>query len=157
MNFNKNFILWPFALFVSLAVFIPSLFFKFTGAVEARHIFTTVGEFLGMGFFEPYGRFLIGFTELVAAIFLLVPRTQIYGALLTVGVLSGAIFFHLFSPLGVIVRWTENGVPQEDSTLFMMAVISFIAGLTIIWFRRKELSRFINAKKSEGQTRISAA
>ncbi len=149
MNNLKKYLPWPPALFIALAVFIPSLFFKFSGAAESRHIFTTVGEFLGVGLFEPYGRYLIGAAELIASILLLIPRTQIYGAFVTVGVLSGAIFFHLFSPLGIVVRWTENGVEQTDETLFILAVLSFIAGLFIIWLRRTEFSKHIIRNDSQ--------
>ncbi|MEJ2155430.1 MAG: DoxX family protein [Desulfobacteraceae bacterium] len=146
MKVVSKYIPWPLALFISLGVFIPSLFFKFTGAAESRHIFVTVGEFLGIGIFEPYGRFLIGTAELIASVLLLIPRFQIYGAVITIGVLSGAIFFHLFTPLGVVVRWTENGMAQQDATLFMLAVASVIAALAIIWFRRQELSRLLESK-----------
>jgi len=145
-----KYIPWPPALFISLVVFIPSLFFKFSGAAETRHIFMTVGEFLGLGFFEPYGRYLIATAELVAAILLLIPRSQIYGAIIAIGVLSGAIFFHLVSPLGVVVRWTENGVIQQDETLFVLAVTSFIAAWVVVWFRRQALSWFW-ANKTENQ------
>jgi len=134
---------WPLALFISFAVFIPSLFFKFSGAAESRHIFMTVAEFLGVGIFEPYGRYLIGTAELTASILLLVPRFQVYGAILTIGVLGGAIFFHLFTPLGVIVRWSENGVAKQDDTLFMLAVASFISAWLIVWFRRQVISRLL--------------
>lgn len=150
-----SYILWPLALFVAFVVFIPSLFFKFSGAAESRHIFMTVGEFLGMGFFEPYGRYLIGTAELMASILLLIPRSQIYGALLSLGVLSGAIFFHLFSPLGVIVRWTENGTAQQDSTLFLLAIASFIAVGIIAWTRRRSLNWLFNrGSESETEHRI---
>jgi hypothetical protein len=112
MNKIKKYIPWLFAIFVAGVVFIPSLFFKFAGAAETRHIFETVGEF---------------------------PRTQVYGSVVALGVLSGAILSHLVSPLGIIVRWVENGILQEDSTLFILAILSFISCLTIIWMRRVEL------------------
>jgi hypothetical protein len=105
-----------------------------------------VGEFLGIGIFEPYGRFLIGTVELIAAVLLLIPRFQIYGAIITIGVLSGALFFHLFTPLGIVVQWTENGMLKQDATLFMLAVASVIAALTIIWFRRQTLYRLLGTK-----------
>jgi hypothetical protein len=139
MNKVSRYISWPVAVFISLGVFIPSLFFKFSGAAESRHIFVTVGQFLGIGFFEPYGRYLIGSAELVASVLLLIPRTQIFGAIMTIGVLGGAIFFHLFTPLGVVVRWTENGAQQQDGTLFILAVASFIGAWIIIWLRREQL------------------
>ncbi len=153
-NLGK-YIPWPPALFISLVVFIPSLFFKFSGAAETRHIFMTVGEFLGIGIFEPYGRYLVATAELVAAILLLIPRSQVYGALIAIGVLSGAIFFHLFSPLGVVVRWTENGVAQQDETLFVLAVTSFIAAWIVVWFRRQALSRLWAGRVRREPERVS--
>lgn len=153
-NLSK-YIPWPPALFISLVVFIPSLFFKFSGAAETRHIFLTVGEFLGIGIFEPYGRYLIATAELMAAILLLIPRSQIYGAIIAIGVLSGAIFFHLFSPLGVVVRWTENGVAQQDETLFVLAVTSFIAAWIVVWFRRQALSRLWAGRTGNQQEQVS--
>ncbi len=146
MKALSKYIPWPLALFISLVVFIPSLFFKFSGAAESRHIFITVGEFLGIGIFEPYGRFLIGTAELIAAVLLLIPRFQIYGAIITIGVLSGALFFHLFTPLGIVVQWTENGMLKQDATLFMLALASVIAALTIIWFRRQTLYRLLGTQ-----------
>ncbi len=151
-----KYIPWPPALFISLVVFIPSLFFKFSGAAESRHIFMTVGEFLGIGIFEPYGRYLIGTAELVAAILLLIPRSQVYGAIIAIGVLSGAIFFHLASPLGVVVRWTENGVAQQDDTLFILAVTSFVAAWIVVWFRRQALSRLLTALTRSEQVQTVA-
>ena len=155
MNNLTKYIPWPPALFISLVVFIPSLFFKFSGAAETRHIFMTVGEFLGIGIFEPYGRYMIAAAELVAAILLLIPRFQIYGAIIAIGVLSGAIFFHLFSPLGVVVRWTENGVVQQDETLFVLAVASFIAAWIVVWFRRQALSRLWAGRPRNQQEGVS--
>ena len=139
MNKIIKYVPWALAVFVGIGVFIPSLFFKFSGAAESRHIFEVVGQWMGIGLFEPYGRILIGVAELVASIMLLIPFTQIYGAILGLGVMSGAIFFHLVTPLGVTVRWMENGAAQEDGTLFFLAVMSFFACLTIIWIRRAEL------------------
>jgi hypothetical protein len=39
----------------------------------------------------------------------------------------------------VVVRWTENGAQQQDSTLFILAVASFIGAWIIIWLRREQL------------------
>ena len=120
----KQWLPWFLAAFDSLVVFAPSLIFKFTGAIKSRHIFQTAGQFLGFGYFEPYGRYRVAVAELATAVMLLVPRTPVYGAGIALGVLSGAIFFHLASPLGITVRWIENGMFQEDGTLFSLAVLS---------------------------------
>lgn len=145
MKMIHKYLPWLLALFVSLVVFIPSLFFKFSGAAESRHIFETVGNWLGFPQFEPYGQFLIGAAELVASALMLIPSIQAFGAVLGLGVMSGAIFFHLVTPLQITVRWMENGMPHEDVSLFLLAVISWFSCLIIIWMRRERLP-FIGVK-----------
>ncbi len=49
---------------------------------------------------QPF-RLFVASMELVAVALVLVPRTQALGGLLTLGIMSGAIGFHLFTPLGV--------------------------------------------------------
>ena len=112
-------------------VFVQSLFFKFTGAPESVYIFQTLEDWLGLSFFEPVMRILIGSAELVASILLFIPVTQLLGALLTLGIISGAIFFHLFSPLGVEVH-------GDGGLLFSMAVGVFIAALVVIYLRKDQ-------------------
>ena len=70
---------WLLAVFVAFGVLIPSLFFKFSGAGESRHIFQTIAQWSGIGPFEPYGRYLIGLAELLASILLMIPYTSIRG------------------------------------------------------------------------------
>src|ERR1700722_9007274 len=73
-----------------------TLFFKFTGAPESIYIFTKVGM-------EPWGRYGSGVAELIASILLLTPRFAWAGALLGLGVISGAIVCHL-TVLGIVVQ-----------------------------------------------------
>lgn len=101
-----------------------TLFFKFSGAPESIYIFTTLGV-------EPWGRYASGVAELVAVFLLLIPRTAIYGALLGMGVMAGAIFSHL-GPLGIEVA-------NDGGTLFILALITFAASTTVAWFRRGSL------------------
>ena len=42
-------------------VFVQSLFFKFTGSEESIFIFATLRDWSGIGLFEPFGRWFIGF------------------------------------------------------------------------------------------------
>ena len=115
------------SLFISI-IFIQSLFFKFTGAPETDHIFNTLdawaagfgfkGIFLPPGIFNAY---VIASIELIAALLLLTglfarqKLLTILGALTALGVITGAIFFHLFTPLGIVVM-------ADGGTLFTMAV-----------------------------------
>ena len=66
----------------------------------------------------------VGLTELVAAIVILIPATRLYGASLGLGVMSGAIFFHLFTPLGV-VRAVDDGT-TDGGVLFAMACLTWL-------------------------------
>src|SRR5215468_6240411 len=73
---------------VVAVILLQTLFFKFTGAEESVYIFSTLG-------LEPWGRYASGVAELIAAILLLVPGYAPFGALLALGVISGAIVSHL--------------------------------------------------------------
>ncbi len=125
----KRYTPWILAL-IPAAVFLMFLPAKFSGAAETQHIFSTVGNwFASVGLnaiaqpFSRYGGYLIGAVELVAAVLLILPKTRFFGALLGTGVLSGALFFHLFTPLGVAVQFP--GSEGGDPTLFVLAVISW--------------------------------
>jgi uncharacterized membrane protein YphA (DoxX/SURF4 family) len=107
----------PVALTLYIAfVFIQSLFFKFTDSPETQYIFGTLdlwGASLGWpGLFAHDGifsQYVVGTGELIASALVLaglIERLRILrpiGALMAMGVISGAIFFHLFTPLGVSV------------------------------------------------------
>ena len=120
---NKtSIILWIFRILAAL-IMLQTLYFKFTGQPESVHLFTTLGM-------EPWGRIGIGVMELIASILILYPRTTPYGALLGVGLMSGAIFFHL-TRLGI--KW------DGDYTLFTYAVIAFVSCAVLVLAGRKVL------------------
>ena len=108
-------------------VFIQSLFFKFTGSEETDIIFSTIAQWMtdiGLVFiaptFEAIGGYVIGGTELIASILLLITGTRKLGAALGLAVISGAIFFHLFTPLG-INRVVDAAGNTDGGVLFFMA------------------------------------
>lgn len=123
----------PYVLAVYIAfVFVQSLFFKFSGAEESIYIFQTIEDWSGLAFFEPGMRIVIGAVELVASVLLFIPGLQVFGALVALGVISGAIFFHLFSPLGIVVQ-------GDGGLLFFMALGVFAAAVAIVVIRRNAL------------------
>lgn len=136
MDFLKKHIEWiPIILIVIILG--GSFPFKFMDAPITVHIFNVVGEFLGLDFFKSVGAYIIGAAEAVAILLVLMPKTRGLGGLLAVGIMSGAIVFHLFSPLGVTVQWQEGGQMMEDGTLFYTAVITWISGL-FLFLRNKD-------------------
>jgi hypothetical protein len=124
---NKTFTILSWSLRgVAAALLFQTLFFKFSGAKESVYIFSTLGM-------EPWGRIGIGVLELIATILLLVPRTVVYGAVLSLGVISGALFFHL-TRLGIALRAVD-----DHGELFALAVVVFICSAGVLIMHRHEL------------------
>lgn len=119
------FVSWGLRL-VAAAILLQTLFFKFTGAKESVYIFSTLG-------LEPWGRIGTGVVELVAAILLLAPATVAYGAVLSLGVISGAIVSHL-TKLGIALPAVD-----DHGELFTLAVIVFACSLIVLAMHRQEL------------------
>jgi hypothetical protein len=145
--------LWALTLYIAF-VFIQSLFFKFTDSPETQYIFSTLNAWgAGLGFtglFAHNGifsQYVVGTAELFASCALLVgalgrkPLVHGAGAMLSLGVISGAIFFHLFTPLGVQVLNTDGTL--DGGELFALACGVWIASAAILWLRRDELLAFI--------------
>src|SRR5687767_9149038 len=109
-------LLWICRILAAL-ILLQTLYFKFSGAPESVYIFSQVGM-------EPYGRIATGIAELVAAILILIPRTSLYGALLALILMVGAIGSHLFI-LGIEIM-------NDGGQLFIYAVIVTLACLFII-------------------------
>ncbi|KCZ60230.1 hypothetical protein [Hyphomonas chukchiensis] len=130
---------------IAAAVFLDSLRYKFTNAVETQVIFGRLdawaasfgagGLFAQTGLFSQY---VIGSAELVASVLFLLGlfpalrRLQTLAALIAVAVMSGAVSFHLFTPLGID--------PNNDGGgLFAMAVTVWLGSLALLIFRRETL------------------
>jgi uncharacterized membrane protein YphA (DoxX/SURF4 family) len=109
---------------VAAVILLQTLFFKFTGAPESKYIFTKVSA-------EPWGRIGSGVIELIAAALLLYPRTTWLGALIAVGVMTGAIFSHL-TVLGIEVQ-------GDGGLLFGLALTVFAAAGVLLFLERKQL------------------
>ncbi len=137
---------WIPVVFVAF-VFIQSLFFKFAGSEETDIIFNTIGEWMGgIGFlsglaepFKAYGGVTVGITELIASILILLPRTRAWGAILALITISGAIFFHLFTPLGVD-RQIDAAGNTDGGVLFFMACGVWVASAITLYLNRHQLS-----------------
>ena len=139
--FTKKNLIYALIAYV-IFVFVQSLFFKFTGSEETDIIFATIGQWMntvGLGAiapsFEAYGGYLIGTTELVASVLLIIATTRRLGALLGLSVISGAIFFHLFTPLGV-VRTVNAAGDTDGGVLFFMACGVWLSCALILYLSR---------------------
>jgi hypothetical protein len=117
---------WVMQLVVAV-ILLQTLFFKFTGAEESVYIFSRLG-------IEPWGRIGSGVAELVASLMLLYPATAFLGAVLTIGVMTGAIVSHL-TVLGIVVK-------DDGGLLFALAVTAFIASAIVVALRKSQAPIF---------------
>jgi hypothetical protein len=123
MSKSLTVISWGCQLLVA-GILLQTLFFKFTGAEESVYIFTKVGA-------EPWGRIGSGVLELIAAVMLLVPALVPYGAILTLGAMSGALLGHL-TVLGIEVK-------GDGGLLFGLALTCFVGAVAILVLHRAQI------------------
>lgn len=109
-------VLWLLRLVVA-GILLQTLFFKFTGAAESVYIFETLGA-------EPHGRIGSGVAEFAASVLILVPSSVAVGALLSLGVMSGAILSHL-TVLGIEIM-------GDGGLLFALAIIVFACSAAVL-------------------------
>ena len=128
MSLNtKTIALWVLKL-LAAAIMLQTLYFKFTAAPESVYIFSTLG-------IEPWGRIGTGTIELIASILILIPKTTCIGAILGIGLMGGAIFFHL-TKLGLAVQ-------NDGGQLFIYALLVFISCVVLAVVYRKALFHLI--------------
>ena len=120
---TRTFLSWALRLLAAV-ILAQTLYFKFTGAEESLYIFNAIG-------LEPWGRYAVGVSELAAVALLLWPRTAGLGGLVGLGVIAGALFFHL-TILGIEVQ-------GDGGTLFYLALVVFAACAGVVWLHRAEL------------------
>ncbi len=124
----KQFMVWVLRV-VPAIILLQTLFFKFTGAEESVFIFSAIGA-------EPWGRIGSGIVELFAAVLLLIPRTTVFGALLSVGTMAGALLVHL-TVIGVEVM-------ADGGYLFVLGLVVMFCSLVLLWLERKKVVGLIN-------------
>lgn len=105
-------------------ILLQTLYFKFTGAEESVYIFTKLGM-------EPWGRIGSGIAELITALLLLIPSLAWLGALMGLGVISGAILSHL-TLLGIEVQ-------GDGGFLFILALIVFACCAITLFLHRQTI------------------
>ncbi|MDD7805272.1 MAG: hypothetical protein PUP46_06880 [Endozoicomonas sp. (ex Botrylloides leachii)] len=135
-------------------IFLFSLPYKFSGHPDTVHIFSTIGQWIGDVFnqeigawFTQYGAIAVGATELIVSMVLLIPIILLFlsklfdykpvvdvrwfhclGGFAASIIMLGAVFFHLASPLGIVVQHEGK---EDGGSLFYSAVSILILGMVI--------------------------
>lgn len=120
---------------LTAVIMLQTLFFKFSGAPESVYIFSRLG-------IEPWGRIGTGILELIASLLILIPAATGYGALLGLGIMTGAIVSHI-TLLGIVVM-------NDHGQLFIYALLVFIGCLILaVWNRQQVLALLDSYRKME--------
>jgi hypothetical protein len=98
-------------------------FMKLSGAPDSVALFELLGA-------EPSGRYAVGAFEVITVLLLIRPATAAWGGVLALGLMVGAIGTHLFK-IGIAY--------PGDGSLFLMAVVVFLAAAIVTWLRRGQL------------------
>ncbi|MEQ1707660.1 MAG: hypothetical protein ABL864_04950 [Terricaulis sp.] len=130
-------------------VFLDSLRYKFTDHPNTQEIFGRLDGWAGtlglaglFGHTGLFSQYVIGTAELAASTLLLVgllprlARLNALGALIGLAVMSGAVSFHLFTPLGIDPNHDGGG-------LFAAAVTIWLTSIVLLIIRRKEISALL--------------
>lgn len=154
---------WVIVLWIC-KVFLFSLPYKFTLHPDTQHIFGTIGQWMkgfigesGGTLFMNYGSYAVGSVELLTSLLLLSPLAffvlkkmsvlsetpsihliHAVGGALASAVMAGAVFFHLFTPLGVEVIHEGKG---DGGSLFTAAVSILILGALMALFNLIKYNR----------------
>ncbi|MCI0597765.1 hypothetical protein L0Y34_01700 [Candidatus Parcubacteria bacterium] len=132
------------AIFMSV-VFLDSLRYKFFNHEKTQVIFGTLNAWVAtLGFPGTFGtsgilsQYVIGSVELLASALLLLGITptlnalQGFGAIVAFALMTGAVSFHLFTPLGIDPNHDGGG-------LFVAAVLVWIASTVVMVIRHRDI------------------
>jgi putative oxidoreductase len=108
---------------VAAVILLQTLYFKFTAQPESVELFTKLGV-------EPWGRIGTGIIELMASILLLLPSTVFIGALLGLGLMSGAILSHI-----AVIGIESKG---DGGQLFMLAITVLLCCIATIILHKEQ-------------------
>ena len=129
MNVKK--LIWIPRLIAAI-IMLQTLFFKFTAAEESVYIFSTLHM-------EPWGRIGTGIGELIASILILVPAVSWMGAGLAVGLMGGAIFFHL-TQLGIEIK-------GDGGLLFFYACLVLLCAVILLLHDRNKIIEMVKNRR----------
>ncbi len=155
---------WAIAVWMC-KVFLFSIPYKFTLHPDTQHIFGTIGAWMsnilgdGVGsLFSNYGSYAVGSFELITSFVLLSPilawtigklsgngsegfRPKMHriGGLMASAVMAGAVFFHLFTPLGIKVLHEGK---SDGGSLFYAAASILVLGIVLFFINSSERNRY---------------
>jgi hypothetical protein len=123
---------WAGAVYVAF-IFLWYEQYKLFGAQGSTDLFTTLTDWLGVHGHEKFMRIGVASCEIIASVFILVPAVQGLGAIGAIMLMSGAMFFHLATPLGTD-PYGDGGI------LFKEACSVWTTGWVVLFWQREQVA-----------------
>ena len=122
---------WPAALYIA-GVLLWYEQYKLTGNEGSIWLFTVLSDWLHIHGHEKPFRLFVASMEIAASILVVIPWTRMWGAAFALGVMSGAIFFHVVSPLGIDPYHDGGALFKEACTVWLCAAFILLSYRTEI-------------------------
>ena len=117
---------WPAALYIA-GILLWYEQYKLTGDQGSVDLFTTLSDWVFLHGYEKPFRLTVAIMEIVASVLVVIPPTRLFGAAFALGIMSGAIFFHVFSPLGIDPYNDGAKLFKEACTVWLCSAFILIA------------------------------
>lgn len=122
---------WVLKLTVAI-ILLQTLYFKFLAHPDSVYIFSELGV-------EPWGRIGLGITELITAILIFIPKTELIGMINSLLIIIGAIGAHIFV-IGIDIKNDHGG-------LFTLALIVLVCSVTYLFLNKNKVNEQLLSKR----------
>jgi hypothetical protein len=117
---------WPAAFYIA-GILLWYEQYKLTGNPGSVWLFNVLADWLHIRGYEKPFRLFVASMEIAASVLVLLPWTRLWGAALALGVMSGAIFFHLVSPLGIDPYHDGGALFHEACAVWLCAAFILLS------------------------------
>lgn len=104
---------------VAVLILIPAFYFKLSGADRSIATFSALDA-------EPFGRYAVGFAELIVVVLLLIPQTSWLGAMVAGVIMIGAVGSHI----------SVLGFAGDTGVSFVLALVVLVCAIAEIYASR---------------------
>ena len=126
MNRIHRLLTWPAALYIA-GILLWYEQYKLTGNPGSVWLFTVLSDWLFLDGHEKPFRLFVASLEIAASLLVVLPFTRVWGALLALGLMSGAIFFHVVSPLGIDPYKDGGALFREACAVWLSAAFILVS------------------------------
>ena len=117
---------WPAAFYIA-GILLWYEQYKLTGNPGSVWLFTVLSDWLFIDGHEKPFRLFVASMEIAASVLVVIPYSRMWGAAFALAIMSGAIFFHLASPLGIDPYHDGGALFKEACTVWLSAAFILLA------------------------------